>query len=141
MRELPERIPIHDCQHGHLYCTYSRNLNLGVFRAEDNGFVGIRLKFDRRYPLFPTGSVEDLVDWIVGHFKWGCRELLVVERLPGETVLLRRDEEGLVLIAAGGVQVLSITVDAQIPTVGQPLFDLLPRRAIVAAADRVLVAA
>ena len=71
MRELPERIPINDCQHGHLYRIYSRNLNLGVFRADDNGFVGTRLKFDRRYlftefhwdtgPPFGTANPLELI--------------------------------------------------------------------------------
>ena len=49
MRDLPERLPIAHCQHGWLYRIYSRNLNLGVYRSEDHGFVGIRHKFGRRY--------------------------------------------------------------------------------------------
>ncbi len=71
MRELPERIPIKDCQHGHLYRIYSRNLNLGVYRKDDKGFVGIRLKMGRRYlfaefhwdtgPPFGTANPLELI--------------------------------------------------------------------------------
>lgn len=49
MRNLPERIPIHQCRNGWLYRLYSRNLNLGVYRKADQGFVGIRHKFGARF--------------------------------------------------------------------------------------------
>jgi len=49
MRELAERIPIAKCKHGFLYRIYSRNLNLGVYRQDELGFVGIRLKMGHRY--------------------------------------------------------------------------------------------
>ena len=49
MREHPDRIPIEKCRHGWLYKIYSRNLNLGVYRESDHGFVGIRRKFTLRY--------------------------------------------------------------------------------------------
>lgn len=48
MRDLPERIPIEQCCDGWLYRLYSRNLNLGVYRKADKGFVGIRSKFGAR---------------------------------------------------------------------------------------------
>ena len=49
MKDHPDRISIDDCQPGWLYRVYSRNLNLGVYRAEDHGFVGIRHKMGARY--------------------------------------------------------------------------------------------
>ena len=54
MRELPNRIPINDCRHGYLYRLYSRNLNLGVYRQEDQGFVGIRLKLSKGVTCSPN---------------------------------------------------------------------------------------
>ena len=38
-------IPLDQCQHGQLYRIASRNLSVGVFDKETNGFVGIRHKF------------------------------------------------------------------------------------------------
>lgn len=49
MKDHPDRLPIENCQHGWLYRVYSRNLNLGVYREEKRGFVGIRHKMGRRY--------------------------------------------------------------------------------------------
>jgi hypothetical protein len=49
MKDHPERISIDDCRHGWLYRVYSRNLNLGVYREEERGFVGIRHKMGRWY--------------------------------------------------------------------------------------------
>ena len=49
MRDHPDRIPIDQCQHGWLYRVYSRNLNLGVYRESDRGFVGIREKMGHRF--------------------------------------------------------------------------------------------
>lgn len=49
MKDHPDRIPIDACQHGWLYRIYSRNLNLGVYRSSDHGFVGIRHKMAVRY--------------------------------------------------------------------------------------------
>ncbi|TWU61935.1 hypothetical protein V7x_36260 [Crateriforma conspicua] len=49
MEDHPGRIPIDQCHHGWLYRIYSRNLNLGVYRQEDHGFVGIRHKMGARY--------------------------------------------------------------------------------------------
>jgi len=49
MKDHPDRISIDDCRPGWLYRVYSRNLNLGVYRAENHGFVGIRQKMGRRY--------------------------------------------------------------------------------------------
>lgn len=49
MREHPDRIPIDKCRNGWLYRLYSRNLNLGIYRAGDKDFVGIREKLGRRF--------------------------------------------------------------------------------------------
>ena len=49
MRDHPDRIPIENCQHGSLYRIYSRNLNLGVYRESDRGFIGIRHKMGARF--------------------------------------------------------------------------------------------
>lgn len=49
MKDRPDRISINECRHGWLYRVYSRNLNLGVYREEERGFVGIRHKMGRRY--------------------------------------------------------------------------------------------
>lgn len=42
-------IPLKECKHGYLYLIDCRNLELGVFNKEDNGFIGIRTKFGSRY--------------------------------------------------------------------------------------------
>jgi hypothetical protein len=42
-------IPIKDCKDGYLYRINSRNLSLGVYRAETKDFLGIRTKFGDRY--------------------------------------------------------------------------------------------
>ncbi len=42
---MTQPIPLTECQHGGLYRINSRNLSLGVFNKEDNGFIGIREKF------------------------------------------------------------------------------------------------
>jgi hypothetical protein len=42
-------IPIAECKNGGLYRIYSRNLSLGVYREEAQGFVGIREKFGNEY--------------------------------------------------------------------------------------------
>lgn len=61
-------IPLTQCRHRYLYRIGSRNLSLGVFDRGQNGFVGIREKFDDLY-LFveyhwdcgpPYGTVNPL---------------------------------------------------------------------------------
>lgn len=42
-------IKLEDCKDGNLYKINSRNLSLGIFIKEENGFVGIRQKFGQRY--------------------------------------------------------------------------------------------
>jgi len=42
-------IPIDQCVDRGVYRIKSRNLSMGVYRAEVQGFIGIRLKFDDRY--------------------------------------------------------------------------------------------
>lgn len=49
MKDHPDRIPIEQCRHGWLYRLYSRNLNLGVYRENDHGFIGIRHKMGSRF--------------------------------------------------------------------------------------------
>jgi len=39
VNDHPDRIAIAECQHGWLYRVYSRNLNLGVYREDERGFV------------------------------------------------------------------------------------------------------
>ena len=43
------RICLADCQHGHVYRLASRNLLVGAYNLEREGFVGIRVKFDVVY--------------------------------------------------------------------------------------------
>ena len=49
MIDHPDRIPMEQCKHGWLYRVLSRNLNLGVYRESDHGFVGIRHKMGARF--------------------------------------------------------------------------------------------
>jgi hypothetical protein len=43
------RIPVEDLVEGGLYRLRSRNLDAGVYRAEDRAFIGIREKFNMRF--------------------------------------------------------------------------------------------
>lgn len=43
------RIPLADLQDRHIYRIVSRNLGIGVFRAESSGYIGIREKFHDHY--------------------------------------------------------------------------------------------
>lgn len=42
-------IPLEECKHGFLYKIFSRNLGLGVFDENTQGFIGIREKFRYEY--------------------------------------------------------------------------------------------
>jgi hypothetical protein len=42
-------IPMDQCKHGGLYRISSRNLDLGVYNSNSQGFVGIREKFGYNY--------------------------------------------------------------------------------------------
>ena len=42
-------ISLEDCKHGYTYKISSRNLSIGVFNENDNGFIGIREKFGSEY--------------------------------------------------------------------------------------------
>lgn len=42
-------IPLEQCRHGYLYQIHCRNLSLGIFNKNTNGFIGIRTKFGDRY--------------------------------------------------------------------------------------------
>lgn len=42
-------IKLENCEHGFIYKIRSRNLKFGVFNKNDNGFIGIREKFDFKY--------------------------------------------------------------------------------------------
>lgn len=44
-----DQIPLAECQDGGLYRIFSRNLRFGVFVQEQQGFIGIRCKFDSYY--------------------------------------------------------------------------------------------
>lgn len=86
-------IPVNDCQHGGLYLIESRNLWLGVYCAEQQGFIGIREKFSDRF-LFvenhwdcgpPCGTAkpmeflelypfEDVTDGWRTEGRWGWKE-------------------------------------------------------------------
>lgn len=79
-------IPLTECIHGKLYRIRSRNLTLGVFNSETNGFIGIREKFDDRY-LF-TEYHWDLGASFCGTVK--PKELL--EECPIENLHRENDE-------------------------------------------------
>jgi hypothetical protein len=49
MHDHPDRIPVDPCLNGRLYRIDARRLNLGVYRSDIKGFVGIRSKFGHRY--------------------------------------------------------------------------------------------
>lgn len=42
-------ISLNDCVHRGVYKINSRNLSIGVFNKDNNGFIGIRRKFDAIY--------------------------------------------------------------------------------------------
>ena len=61
-------IPLEECKHRGLYKIQARNFSYGVFNKNQNGFVGIREKFSRKF-LFtefhhdtgpPYGTVKPL---------------------------------------------------------------------------------
>lgn len=52
-----ERIPMEDCIHGRVYRIHSRNLTVGCWNEDKNGFIGIRTKFGERY-LFTEYHVD-----------------------------------------------------------------------------------
>lgn len=65
-----EPIPMTECLDRHCYRIVSRNLVVGVYKADHQGFVGIRMKFDSEF-LFteyhhdtgpPTGTARAFVD-------------------------------------------------------------------------------
>ena len=65
-----------DCNHGFLYLVNSRNLKLGVYDKEVNGFIGLRDKFNSRF-LF----VE--YHWDNESFAT-CQPLVELEQIPEE---------------------------------------------------------
>lgn len=42
-------IPLSECKHGYIYKIHSRNLSTAVFNSKNNGFIGIRLKFNDEF--------------------------------------------------------------------------------------------
>ncbi len=68
-------ISLSDCKHGWLYEIMSRNLTMGVFRKDRNGFVGIREKLGDVY-LF----VEN--HWDTGAPFGTVKPLKLVEQCP-----------------------------------------------------------
>lgn len=58
-------IPLEQCQSRHIYNLQSRNLLVGVFDADAQGFIGIREKFGNRYLFteyhYDTGSPHGTV--------------------------------------------------------------------------------
>lgn len=69
-------LPREQCKHGYLYRLASRNLPIGVWNAATRGFVGVRLKFGRRY-LFEE------YHWDEPEFAT-ARPLEVLEPLPAD---------------------------------------------------------
>jgi hypothetical protein len=71
-----ERIPLEECKHGGLYRIHSRNLSLGVFNEQSQGFIGIREKFGCYYlfteyhwdtgPSFGTVSPVEFLEMYPG---------------------------------------------------------------------------
>src|SRR5258708_32562931 len=60
---------------------------------------------------------------------------------PVHAVRFRRGEEWFVGVGAGGIEILSISADAHIPTVDEAVLKRLPGCTVICAADRILVAA
>ena len=68
--KLTEYLSKEACKDRQLYRIRSRNLDLGVYRAESGGFLGIRTKFGRRYVFEeyhwdngePYGTVKPIAD-------------------------------------------------------------------------------
>ena len=74
--DLAEFIALAHCKDQWLYRIRSRNLTLGVFRKDQNGFVGIREKFGYEYLFVEKQSIdfrkrfssyEKLLKYIVYH--------------------------------------------------------------------------
>jgi hypothetical protein len=68
-------IPLSDCKHGYVYELKSRNLSTGVFNKEDNGFIGIRLKFNYEF-LFTE------YHWDTGPPFGTAKPLELLEKIP-----------------------------------------------------------
>ena len=62
-------IPIKECIHGALYRIAARNFVYAVYNKDDNGFYGIRQKFNDRY-VFPEHH------WDLGVDGWGTAKPL-----------------------------------------------------------------
>lgn len=45
----PDMLPLSECKPRWLYYIDSRNLSMGVYNAENKGFIGIRTKFGARF--------------------------------------------------------------------------------------------
>lgn len=49
MKSHIKYIPLDECKHGFLYRIIARNLKHGIFNKSENGFIGIRTKFNSRF--------------------------------------------------------------------------------------------
>ena len=78
-------IPLSECKDSCLYRIDARNFSLGVFSEASNGFVGIRVKFGRRY-LFTE------YHWDTGESFGTVKPIEVVEELPHDIVCEERDD-------------------------------------------------
>lgn len=70
-------IPLSECKHGYVYKLKSRNLTSGVFNKEDNGFIGIRLKFNYEF-LFTE------YHWDTGEPFGTAKPLELLEQIPSD---------------------------------------------------------
>ena len=49
--KVEDWIPMTECVHGTLYRVAARNFTIGVYTVEQQGFVGVREKFSKRFPF------------------------------------------------------------------------------------------
>jgi hypothetical protein len=75
---VEKRIKLEDCKHRGLYKLHSRNLMLGVYNQETQGFCGIREKFNSRYVFEEYHADYD------GPYKTAHPMELLPDELPAE---------------------------------------------------------
>lgn len=102
-------IPIDQCVDRGVYRIHSRNLSVGVYRADVKGFIGIRLKCGDRYlfteyhydtgapfgTVFPKAQIEYLPDDISCHelvqHEFGGNSFAIDPATNTERPVVRRD--------------------------------------------------
>lgn len=76
IRDRENRIKLEDCEHRKLYLLDARNLKIGVFDQETQGFVGIRTKFTARF-------LDTEFHWDAPEFATCC-PMVVIGELPAD---------------------------------------------------------